>query len=265
MDTSKLTNAVKTIRRELLIKDEPLKAYYLLKELNLPELKDLTDLTYSMVRHAFEPDYYDKAYVDDPVENCELIESKEVILHAEKRYARYAWIIQEVDALKPKTFLDLGCYIGSLVATTASRDFVTKAYGCDMTKQSIAMAKQRAKEVGLEHKTKYWQGDATKFDKVKADMVVAFEIIEHVVDPEQFVKHLMNLSTGWVYVSTPDGPYGNGEGNLGHWEGDGIHTRGHLRVFTKATMFEMLEKCGAEIAYLEGMPDGLLWVKFRRK
>jgi len=261
-----LVEAVKILRKELLILDEPLKAYYLLKELDIPELKEDLDKTYGLVRHAFEPDIYKKVYgMAGEVEalDCEQIEPRSCILNAEIRYPRYRWILEDLEKTEAKSYIDLACYVGSLVTTAESRGI--KSCGVDMTKHVIDVARERAKWAKLD--CKFFLDDITTFDKVTGvDAVSANEVIEHVIDPKAFIEHLCSLTKGWIYVTTPNGSYGDGEGNMGHWDWDGeeTHVRGHLRVFTKESMFRLLEECGCEISFLEGMNDALLWCKFRR-
>lgn len=261
---TKLIESLLILRRELLIKDEPLKALSLLRLFNLPELKVEEQKTYATVRHIFEPEFYTKIYGmqgEDEVKDCESIEPRELITHAEGKYDRYKWIVHEFEEEKPGSYLDLACYVGSLVTTASSRGI--KAYGVDMTKKVIEVAKERATSQSLT--CEFFCDDATTFNKVKADMVSAFEVIEHVVDPKQFVTHLASLANKWVYITTPNGSYGNGEGNIGHWDWDGVdeHVRGHVRVFTKESMYRLLNDCGMEVAFLEVMPDNLIWAKFR--
>jgi hypothetical protein len=262
---SKLINSLKIIREELLVKDEPIKAYNLLKLFNKPELKPELDRTYGLIRHIMEPAIYKKYYGmhgEDQIPDCELIEPREFITNAGARYERYKWIVDEFEMNRPKSYLDLACYIGSLVTTAASKGI--KAYGVDMTKRAIEVARERAKFANLE--CEFFCDDVTKFNGVRADMVSAFEVLEHVPDPKEFIEHLCSLSNGWVYITTPNGSYGDGEGNLGHWDWDGeeLHVRGHVRVFTKASLFKLLSDCGCEIDFLDAMQDNLLWAKFKK-
>lgn len=261
-----LTEAVKIIRKELLIKDEPLKAYRLLKELDIPELKKELDNSYGLVRHIFEPNIYQKNYGmlgEDQIPDCEKIEPRSIIKDASSRYDRYAWIVAEFKSEKPQTYLDLACYVGSLVTTASSLGI--KATGVDMTKRAIEVARERALSEKLD--CTFICDDALTFKSEPFDMVSAFEVIEHVPDPVNFIQHISNLSKGWVYITTPCGAYGDGEPNMGRWEWDGVelHVRGHVRVFTKASLFKLIDECGCDIGFLESMRDGLLWCKFRRK
>lgn len=260
-----IIEAARIIRKELLIKDEPVKAFNLLTELNIPELKPELDRTYGLIKHAFDKKSYEKFYGmngEFEVRNHIDIEPTVFILKADQRYDRYNWIVNEVRDLKPKSYLDFACYVGSLVTTVANMG--VDATGVDITKSSIEAARERAKSVGLN--CKFVLGDVDTYEGPKVDMVSAFELIEHVPDDKKFIEKLCSLSNEWVYITTPNGCYDNGDGNLGHWDwdGDDTHVRGHLRVYTKPSLFKLLDGCGCEIAFLNSMRDGLLWAKFRK-
>jgi hypothetical protein len=98
---------------------------------------------------------------------------------------------------------------------------------------------------------------------------MSFEVFEHVPDPVAYLESLANLTTpkGWVHITTPDGPFLNGKGNIemeGGWEwkeGDGC--RGHLYVFNRKLMKDLLKD--DEVGRLSSEPDGLLWIKYRKK
>lgn len=265
MDISK---AIKIIRKELVVKDEPWKAYKLLFHARDKwgiELTEEIKKTYGMVRHMYDPKEYVTAY-DIPVNDCEMIEPIIYATNAQQRYLRYGWVLNHLINDKVKSYIDLGCYVGSMVTTAASKGI--KSVGVDYTSQVIEVAKKRAKQVGVESLTEFFVSDVTKFNKRKADAVSSMEVIEHVVDPKQYINHICGLLNpgGWGYVSTPNGPFLNGKGNLemtGGWEWDGKGVRGHVRVFTVKTMTELLKECNCEIAEISGKEDGLLHAKFR--
>jgi len=267
MVSKKLVDAIKAIRKELIIKDEPLKAHNLLNNIDRvyqKELKEEIKKTSGMVRHFFSPEEYKKAY-DIPVDDAKYIESENIALKADERYDRYRWILEELDKEKAESFLDLGCYVGSVVLTAASRGF--QSYGVDITGGAIKVANERVKKFKLEDKAKFYLGDVRLFDKHEADIVMSFEVLEHIPAVDKYIRHMAKLAKKWAYVSTPDGPYGNGEGNIqGGWEWRGEKDyRGHLRVFTETTLRDLIESCDCEIALLEGRDDGLVHCKFKGK
>lgn len=264
MDSNKLIDAARLVRRELLLKDEPIKAYNMLRKLDMKELEPELDKTYGMIRHVFEPELYEEIYKTAPLDDAHLIEPESVAINPSTKYDRYGWIMQELHDEKPESYMDLACYVGSLPIYAASIGI--NAYGVDMTDRAVEIAIERAKKSGLDKKATFFQGDVTKFDTVKADLVSAFEVFEHVPDPKAFVKHLLSIANKYVYLTTPDGPFGDGAGNLGHWEWDGkkMHTRGHITAWNKNTFKKLLEDCECKIHLFEAKPDGLLWAKVSR-
>ncbi len=256
-----LSKAIKIIRQELVIKDEPLKAYKLLQL--FPDVTDLDEErtnTLGMVRHCFDEEEYRKAYQDVPCEDCELIEPEAVIDNPASKFHRYGWLASELQKYKPKTYLDLGCYVGSLVIYASKLGI--KASGIDYTPKVIEVARRRA--IKNDVTPDFYIADIRKFDKVKADFVSCFEVLEHIPEVEKFVENLAGMANEWVYLSTPDGPFGNGEGNIkGGWEWNGKGVRGHIRVFTQETLQGLLK--GFEINELFTDEGGLLCCKFRRQ
>lgn len=253
-----LHQAIRLVRKELVIKDEPLKAWNLIQLFRCKELNPEIEKTYGMIRHYFDKKHWDRAY-NIPVDNCEQIEPFEFATNAGPRYVRYAWLLNHLQQDKAKSYLDLGCYVGSLVTTAASRGI--ESYGVDATRGVIEVARDRAKRANV--KATFFAHDAADFKDQKAEHVSAFEIIEHTIDPKAFIENMLSISTKFCYISTPDGPYGNGQGNIdGGWEWRGeTDYRGHLRVFTQKTMGNLLKEIGCEIAEMQTI-DGLLNVKF---
>jgi len=261
-----IKSAARLIRKQLMTLDEPLKAYYLLKELSLDELKPELNKSYGAIRHLFEPSVYRRIYAEDSCENYEKIEPEEKALEAENIYARYEWVLAEIKKNKAKSFIDLGCYVGSMVLTAAAK-YGIRAVGVDYTKKAIEIARERAKKFKVEG-VEFIQANAVKYkDNRKFDIVSAFEILEHVAEPADFIKNLLNLvsDNGSVYITTPDGPYDRGWGNRGFWEWDGEGVRGHVRVFTPETVKELIESCNGHVNELKVMSNGIIWIKFKKK
>ena len=256
-----LLPAIKTIRQELVTKDEPLKAWKLLEHYkDVKGLDEERKNTYGMVRHCFSEEELIKS-CDIPADDCETIEPAIIALDPTQRYSRYKWAVDSILEQKAKSMIDLGCYVGSLPLYFAKCGL--KTTGVDLTQATIKVAIQRATELNVN--PLFVLQDVTKFKpKEKVDAVTALEILEHIVKPQEFIHHIADMLNpgGWAYISTPDGPYGNGEGNIKQgWEWDGKGVRPHIRVFVKETIRQLLK--GYEIGELFSQ-DGLLNFKYRR-
>lgn len=258
----KVVRAIRELRRDLLIKDQPLKAYRLLQEAvkEYPELQNELERTKKMLAHILDPKKYLKVYTEDISENLEKIEPEFVIKDPSVKYHRFGWIMKEIKKIKPATYLDLACYAGTLVLWAALQGI--DATGVELSKASSKIAAERAKKYHLP--AKIFQGDLMDYDK-KADIVSAFEIIEHMPDDRAFIKHVGKLAKKWAYITTPDGPYLNGWGNLGHWEYSGKSGDGHVRAYNKKTLRKLIESNGGVIDQLFVDKNTLLCCKFRIK
>lgn len=257
-----MKQAIKVIRQELVTKDEPLKAWKLLEH-----FKDVKGLdkerksSFGMVRHVYSDKELKKS-CDVPADDCEKIEPATIALDPSIRYSRYKWAVDSITKQKAKSMIDLGCYVGSLPIYFAKCGLETT--GVDLTKATLKVAESRAKD--LDVKPLFVLKDVTKFVPVKpVDAVLALEILEHIIDPQKFIHHMagMIVPDGWVYVSTPDGPYEDGKGNIQQgWDWDGKGVRPHIRVFVKETIKQLLK--GYEIGEMFSKDD-LINFSYRRK
>lgn len=88
--------------------------------------------------------------------------------------------------------------------------------------------------------------DDAKLSPAQYDAVVAFELIEHVADPLPLLAFLERVCkpAGRVYVSTPDGTFGNGK------------NPNHLRVYTASQFSDLLRRRG-KLENFEVGKDGI--------
>lgn len=123
---------------------------------------------------------------------------------------RYKSVSQIV---KNKTVLDIAC--GTGYGTQIIANNAKKVIGIDLSEEAIAYAKKN-----YPHKNvTYQQGDATNIplpDK-SVDVVVSLETIEHIPEPESFVKEVKRVLKpgGQFVVSTPNDDEFT-EGNIYH-------------------------------------------------
>lgn len=135
--------------------------------------------------------------------------------------------------------LSLGCCDGGIevwLAEQLAGEIDLHVDGVDMDRRMIASAAQRAaaRELPGEWKLGAAEDAPDLFDPGTYDLVVAFELIEHVADVDVFLARCEQMLApgGRVYVSTPNGTFGTG-GNPHH-----------LRVFTATDLADTLRRRG---------------------
>jgi SAM-dependent methyltransferase len=111
-------------------------------------------------------------------------------------YAKYA------DTLKPDApggkALDVGCGVGQVVARLTEAGF--EAYGVDVSEPSIARAKKFCERCQV------YDGKRLPFSDNYFDSAGALNVLEHVDEPEAFIKEVVRvvLPGGKVVISSPN-------------------------------------------------------------
>lgn len=152
----------------------------------------------------FDPENYNEFYEHhhfQPLLETDALNAHEVI-------PRFGWAFDKVVDLKPKTLLDLGCLDGSFTLTVA-KHLGVNTMGVDLTKDGIALARERAAEHKLP--SKFHQGTIEEWlldfieDGIKFDVVTCFEVLEHVEDPTYMLELVDQVLApgGSVLISTP--------------------------------------------------------------
>ena len=111
-------------------------------------------------------------------------------------YAKYA------DTLKPEVpgakALDVGCGVGQIVARLTEAGF--EAYGVDVSEPNIERAKQFCERCQL------YEGKKLPFSDEYFASVGALNVLEHVEEPEAFIRELVRVVQpgGKVVLSSPN-------------------------------------------------------------
>ena len=138
--------------------------------------------------------------------------------------------------------LDLGAHDGFVSAYVADQWVKNHPHeelhidGVELNEHGAEVFNRRLAERGIAGECKVGRAEAAYiyFDEHSYDAVVAFELIEHVPDVEHFLSgcERMVARNGRVYLSTPDGTFG---------EGQNPH---HLRVYRVVDLADLIRRRG---------------------
>lgn len=116
------------------------------------------------------------------------------------RQAEYARWISQATGRRPRRVLDVGCGNGSLLRALRASWPDAELLGCDPSRESIAQ--------GYGGDLKLWTGTASNLPgDIRADLVIAVNVIEHTTDPAEFLAALRAVlePDGMVVIVCPDG------------------------------------------------------------
>ena len=184
------------------------------------------------------------------------------IVHTDPRLVK---IIQLAEQLNPGSLLDVGCGNGYLLNQLVTK-IDAELFGIDVYEMEP-------------ENWKYKKADLTKgipFEDSSFDLVVFGEVIEHVPDPDYLLEEIWRVLKpgGKIIVTTP---------NLASWAnrilllfgiqplftetssrtkmgrrfrvlGQGSEVQGHLRIFTRSALEELVVASGFEIDRTWGVP-----------
>lgn len=165
--------------------------------------------------------------------------------YAFKPTGSHGVLLEWLEAREPGKVLDAGCFDGRFAATV--RDVGHHVTGVDVIKHDgVADRVDAFFEADLNRPLP----DAVGVDY---DVVVAGDILEHVMEPHQLLTDLVTKLRpgGEVLVSVPNFGhwYPRGRIALGAFDYDqrGPLDRGHIRFFTRRTIERLIRDCGLRI------------------
>lgn len=156
--------------------------------------------------------------------------------------------------------LDVGCGVGSISLYLASQG--ARVTGIDISPRAIAIANQAKKDTDL--RTVAFRQSALRAEPRAYDLIVCFEVIEHIKNDGAFVKQLCaNLkSKGLLVLSTPS------KDNLLYrlgWYARFDTEVGHLRRYTPADIDALLSSHGFTVLKVRSVEGPLRNLLFTTK
>lgn len=135
------------------------------------------------------------------------------------------------------TFLDIGCSIGGYVG--AALELGLESHGIDLSEESIKRARRNFPQAKFSAESVNTWADKGEF---KYDIIICRDIIEHVVDLNEFMAATSSLlkPRGVLYITTPDAGHYRVPKDFVTWRH--VHTPDHVFYFNKKNLVSLMNK-----------------------
>ena len=173
--------------------------------------------------------------------------------------------------MKANVYLDLGCGDGEITEAVAKAVGAREVYGVDVDGEALRRAEVR----GIKTFVLDLSRDMLPFNDNSIDLVTAFEVIEHLMNPDNMLREVFRVLKpgGYLLLSTPNlaswvnriifllgyQPY-NAEVSTEILAGVPWRTysftkpSGHIRPFTLRALKELLTYHGFKLVKVKGAP-----------
>ena len=178
-----------------------------------------------------------------------------------RRYAsQYRQVYEQMaNWVEPKPgerMLDVGCFTGDLIDVLMSRG--ADAYGLELQAEAVQIAQQRMPG-------RVFQADVhgSTFPAGPYDTITMMGLIEHVVDPVNFIRRARSLlrPSGRLLLQTPDASSLLARTMRSHWPP--LAPIEHIHLFTRNSMRKLLHNFGFKDvkfrAHVKKLPVGYVY------
>lgn len=160
---------------------------------------------------------------------------------------RHRMLAQLVGRREATTLLDIGSGQGDFLLRVAERDAEIRLVGLELSEVGATQTIEKVPRALVKQVDLTAPGAADLLAGIDADVAVCCEVIEHLDDPEAFLRCARTaLSAGAVcFVTVPGGPRSAFDRLIGH-----------RRHYSPAELAELVERCGfvVEDAFGAGFP-----------
>ena len=191
----------------------------------VPPIQENRAFTFRSTAHIDDPELMAEDYTENP--HWTPMTDEQILDPKWLEYPRLKFARQVVKAQNAKNVIDFGCSDGFIALPIARELPNVQVSGIDLDPRCIKLANERVYKWKLPH-TDFHVGDVTGFRtdvEQFYDVGLAFEVIEHVVDPAAFLDNL-EKSAKHIALTTP---YLAWQSPAPGWRDEGF--KGHLRIF----------------------------------
>ncbi len=119
-------------------------------------------------------------------------------------YRRFTFTFNNIDGLKGKKILDVGCGSGRYMLE-AGRRGAQHVYGVDLSGNMLELAKKMTDENGVKNRCKFVQGDFLQQDlNTKFDITFAMGLFDYTENPTAILRRIFLATSEFAAFTFPD-------------------------------------------------------------
>jgi len=193
--------------------------------------------------HTRTPANLDDVYKDDEYEIFTTAETKAHFQYKMERFGRERVALLETvcGSLSGKKILEVGCGNGYVLA--AAKEKSSQCYGSEFSKKNIAKA---IHNTGLP----IYPDPLESFPQKDFDIIMSFDVLEHVEHPVNFVQSISNLLKpgGYILFYTPN--YDSFSVKLLKEYSSYVDPTEHIILFNSGSLQAIAERTDLEVVYM---------------
>jgi 2-polyprenyl-3-methyl-5-hydroxy-6-metoxy-1,4-benzoquinol methylase/glycosyltransferase involved in cell wall biosynthesis len=260
LDGHNLVDAFNLVWEHLVKNDEWLKARQLFDSApkliqNVPPIQQNRAFTLRSTAHVEDPEIMVEDYRTNPYWTP--MDDERILDPSWVNYPRVKFALDVVRNQNAKNIIDFGCSDGFVALPIARELPDVQVSGIDLDPRCIQLANERVIKWELPH-TDFRVADAAEYGtdvEQFYDVGLAFEVIEHVVDPSKFLDNL-EKSAKHIAITTPHLAW---ESPAPGWNNEGF--KGHLRIFDLNDIEVLLSSRGQiHNLYRQGFGERSGWI-----
>jgi ubiquinone/menaquinone biosynthesis C-methylase UbiE len=155
------------------------------------------------------------------------------------------YVLELVGIDESMTIADFGCGNGGLMREIEKSIPNNKIWGYDLCPANVEDSHQKGNTENIKYLD--FVNEVVEFPNI----VISTEVLEHLVDPDAFIKRLLDNGVEYIVASSPD------------YETPTYHAPFHLWVFNGDSYKEMFEQQGWEV--LEHKKEHFQYIVAKRK